>query len=149
MCTCSYLCWPNIPYVVCMQMYEDFQPYIHTYIIMSLCILICIPVAHSWLQASASYSGYTKEPTWCEQCTNWRKDILPRLQQRRQEVLRIEHRVVPPGTPVGVSVQRSSQYTCPICTQPIVEETDSIQGQEAILCEGTCVVTGTTIGAQV
>ena len=57
---------------------------------------------------------------------------------KKTEVLGIERRVVPPGTPVRVSVQRSSQYTCPICAQPIVEETDSIQGQEAILCEGTC-----------
>ena len=57
---------------------------------------------------------------------------------KKTEVLGIERRVVPPGTPVRVSVQRSSQYTCPIYAQPIVEETDSIQGQEAILCEGAC-----------
>ena len=57
---------------------------------------------------------------------------------KKTDVLGTERRVVPPGTPVRVSVQRSSQYICPICAQPIIEETDSIQGQEAILCEGTC-----------
>ena len=38
---------------------------------------------------------------------------------KKKEVLGIERRVVPPGTPVRVSVQRSSQYTCPICAQPM------------------------------
>ena len=50
---------------------------------------------------------------------------------KKTDVLGTEYRVVPP-------VQRSSQHICPICAQPIIEETDSIQGQEAILCEGTC-----------
>ena len=118
-----------------MQMYEDFQLYIHTYIHMSLCILICIPVAHSCTDmVRTMYKLAERRPTTAA--------------AKKTEVLGIERRVVPPGTPVGVSVQQSSQYTCPICAQPIVEETDSIQGQEAILCEGP-VIAGTTVGAQV
>ena len=38
---------------------------------------------------------------------------------KKTEVLGIERRVVPPGTPVGVSVQQSSQYTCPIAHNPL------------------------------
>ena len=29
-------------------------------------------------------------------------------------------------------------HTCPICTQPIVESSDTEDGEEALLCEGTC-----------
>ena len=59
---------------------------------------------------------------------------------KKTEVLGAERRVVPPGTPqrVSVAVGRSSQHTCPTCAQLILEETDDVQGQEAILCEGSC-----------
>ena len=70
---------------------------------------------------------------------------------KKTEVLGAERRVVPPGTPQRVSeaVGRSSQHTCPTCAQLILEETDDVQGQEAILCEGSCNSWYTTVGAQV
>ena len=69
---------------------------------------------------------------------------------KKTEVLDAERRLVPPGTPQRVSeaVGRSSKHTCPTCAQLILEETDDVQGQEAILCEGSSTA-GTTVGAQV
>lgn len=49
-----------------------------------------------------------------------------------------ERRLPLPGTPVRVTVRRTNQHTCPVCAQPITEQTGDTEGQEAILCEGSC-----------
>ena len=43
-----------------------------------------------------------------------------------------------PGTPVRVSTSKKACEICPMCTQPIEGATELKDGQEALMCEGTC-----------